>query len=152
MKHITPFKIFEAVIMPAKIEDDSQVNSFESAVEFGQRNDFDVVYAAVLSSGDNLEFASDNQNCNKEIILASINDDIDNFKFSSESIKNDKDFILTILSENVGPESYFFSYISDALMSNKEFILKALECDFRIFEHFTFELQDDLDVVSNCFS
>ena len=43
MKHITPFKIFEAVIMPAKIEDDSQVNSFESAVEFGQRNDFDVV-------------------------------------------------------------------------------------------------------------
>lgn len=43
MKHITPFKIFEAVIMPVKIEDDSQVNSFESAVEFGQRNDFDVV-------------------------------------------------------------------------------------------------------------
>lgn len=43
MKHLTPFKIFEAVIMPAKIEDDSQVNSFESAVEFGQRNDFDVV-------------------------------------------------------------------------------------------------------------
>ena len=43
MKHLTPFKIFEAVIIPAKIEDDAQVNSFESAVEFGQRNDFDVV-------------------------------------------------------------------------------------------------------------
>lgn len=43
MKHLTPFKIFEAVIIPAKIEDDTQVNSFESAVEFGQRNDFDVV-------------------------------------------------------------------------------------------------------------
>ena len=43
MKHLTPFKIFEAVIIPAKIEDDTQVNSFEAAVEFGQRNDFDVV-------------------------------------------------------------------------------------------------------------
>lgn len=43
MKHLTPFKIFEVVIIPAKIEDDTQVNSFESAVEFGQRNDFDVV-------------------------------------------------------------------------------------------------------------
>ena len=29
--------------MPPKIEDDARVNSFESAVEFGQRNDFDVV-------------------------------------------------------------------------------------------------------------
>ena len=43
MKHLKPFNIFEAVIMPSKIEDDSNVNSFESAIEFGQRNDFDVV-------------------------------------------------------------------------------------------------------------
>jgi hypothetical protein len=43
MKHLKPFNIFEAVIMPTSIEDDAQVNSFESAVEFGQRNDFDVV-------------------------------------------------------------------------------------------------------------
>jgi hypothetical protein len=43
MKHLKPFNIFEAVIMPTAIEDDTQVNSFESAVQFGQRNDFDVV-------------------------------------------------------------------------------------------------------------
>jgi hypothetical protein len=43
MKHLKTFNIFEAVIMPDKIEDDFQVNSFEAAVEFGQRNDFDVV-------------------------------------------------------------------------------------------------------------
>ncbi len=43
MKHLKPFNIFEAVIMPTPIEDNAQVNSFESAVEFGQRNDFDVV-------------------------------------------------------------------------------------------------------------
>jgi hypothetical protein len=43
MKHIKNFKIFESVIMPSKIEDGSTVNSFESAVEFGKRNDFDVV-------------------------------------------------------------------------------------------------------------
>jgi hypothetical protein len=43
MKHLTPFRIFEAVIMPTPIEDYSQVDSFESAVAFGERNDFDVV-------------------------------------------------------------------------------------------------------------
>lgn len=43
MKHLKQFKQFEAVIMPEPIEDDSNVNSFESAVEFGQRNNFDVV-------------------------------------------------------------------------------------------------------------
>lgn len=43
MKHLKPFNIFEAVIIPSKIEDNAPVNSFESAVEFGQRNDFDVV-------------------------------------------------------------------------------------------------------------
>jgi len=43
MKYIKSFKIFEAVIIPSKIEDNATVNSFESAVEFGKRNDFDVV-------------------------------------------------------------------------------------------------------------
>jgi hypothetical protein len=43
MKHLKPFNIFEAVIIPTPIEDDANVNSFESAVTFGQRNDFDVV-------------------------------------------------------------------------------------------------------------
>jgi len=43
MKHLKLFNIFEAVIMPTPIEDNADVNSFESAVAFGQRNDFDVV-------------------------------------------------------------------------------------------------------------
>jgi hypothetical protein len=40
MKHLKPFNIFEAVIIPTPIEDNANVNSFESAVAFGQRNDF----------------------------------------------------------------------------------------------------------------
>jgi hypothetical protein len=43
MKYLKKFELFEAVIIPSKIEDNSVVNSFESVVEFGQRNDFDVV-------------------------------------------------------------------------------------------------------------
>lgn len=43
MKYLKNFEIFEAVIIPSKIEDNSPVNSFESAVEFGQRHNFDVV-------------------------------------------------------------------------------------------------------------
>jgi len=43
MKHLKPFNIFEAVIMPTPIEDKAPVNSFESAKEFGERNGFDVV-------------------------------------------------------------------------------------------------------------
>ena len=43
MKYLKPFNIFEAVIMPSTIEDNNQVNSFQSAKEFGERNRFDVV-------------------------------------------------------------------------------------------------------------
>lgn len=43
MKYIKKFELFEAVIMPKKIEDNAQVNSFQSAKEFGDRNGFDVV-------------------------------------------------------------------------------------------------------------
>jgi len=43
MKHLKDFKLFEAVIMPPKIESNSMVNSFESAIEYGIQNDFDVV-------------------------------------------------------------------------------------------------------------
>ena len=43
MKHLKTFDLFEAVIIPSKIEDNEPVNSFESAVEFGRRHDFDVV-------------------------------------------------------------------------------------------------------------
>jgi len=43
MKHLKDFKLFEAVIMPTKIESDSTIHSFETAVEYGIQNDFDVV-------------------------------------------------------------------------------------------------------------
>lgn len=41
MKHLKRFN--EAVLMPDKIENDSAVNSFETAVEYGNSNGFDVV-------------------------------------------------------------------------------------------------------------
>lgn len=43
MKYLKKFELFEAVIMPQKIEDDSPVNSFQSAKEFGDKHGFDVV-------------------------------------------------------------------------------------------------------------
>lgn len=43
MKHLKPFNVFEAVIMPTKIEDNSLINSFQSAKEFGDKHGFDVV-------------------------------------------------------------------------------------------------------------
>ena len=43
MKHIKEFELFEAIIMPPVIRDNATVNSFDSAVEFGQRNGFEVV-------------------------------------------------------------------------------------------------------------
>jgi hypothetical protein len=41
MKFLKSFN--EAVIIPQKIEDNSLVNSFESAKKFGESNGFDVV-------------------------------------------------------------------------------------------------------------
>jgi hypothetical protein len=43
MKYIKDFRMFEAVIMPQKIDSDSVVNSFESLVSYGEENGFDVV-------------------------------------------------------------------------------------------------------------
>lgn len=44
MKHLKQFKIFEAIIMPDKLDDDArQIRSFEDAVRFGEENGFDVV-------------------------------------------------------------------------------------------------------------
>lgn len=43
MEYLKKFELFEAVIMPSKIEDDSLVNSFQSAKEFGDKHGFDVV-------------------------------------------------------------------------------------------------------------
>lgn len=43
MKYIKKFELFEAVIIPSKIDDNSKVNSFQSAKEFGDKNGFDVV-------------------------------------------------------------------------------------------------------------
>ena len=43
MKYLKKFELFEAVIMPSKIEDNSPVNSFQSAKEFGDKHGFDVV-------------------------------------------------------------------------------------------------------------
>lgn len=43
MKYLKKFELFEAVIMPTKIEDNSPVNSFQSAKEFGEKHGFDVV-------------------------------------------------------------------------------------------------------------
>ena len=43
MKHLKPFKVFEAVIIPQKLENDFVINSFEDLVEYGNQNDFDVV-------------------------------------------------------------------------------------------------------------
>ena len=72
----------------------NDINLSNCSVEL--QNDYDVVIEAVLTSGDNLEFASNNFKSNKGIILEAIQHDVDNFKFSSDIIKNDKEFILDI--------------------------------------------------------
>ena len=43
MKYIKNFSLFEAVIMPNKIESDFQIRSIEDAIDYGRQNDFDVV-------------------------------------------------------------------------------------------------------------
>lgn len=43
MRYIKKFKIYEAVIIPNKLDNKSVVNSFDSLVEYGANNDFNVV-------------------------------------------------------------------------------------------------------------
>jgi len=43
MKYLKPYKTFEAVIIPQKLESDLVINTFKDLVEYGNQNDFDVV-------------------------------------------------------------------------------------------------------------
>ncbi len=43
MKHLKNFKLFEAVIMPPKSENNIAIRSYEDAIQYGQQQDFDVV-------------------------------------------------------------------------------------------------------------
>ena len=43
MKYIKKYNLFEAVIIPSKIESNTPITSFEDLVEYGSQNDFDVV-------------------------------------------------------------------------------------------------------------
>lgn len=43
MKYLKRFELFEAIIIPQKIESDLTINSFDDLVEYGKKNEFDVV-------------------------------------------------------------------------------------------------------------
>jgi hypothetical protein len=43
MRYIKDFRMFEAVIMPTVLNNNSVVNSFQTLIEYGQQNEFDVV-------------------------------------------------------------------------------------------------------------
>lgn len=43
MKYLKKYKVFDAVIIPPKLENDFQIHSFRDLVEYGIQNNFDVV-------------------------------------------------------------------------------------------------------------
>jgi hypothetical protein len=43
MKYIKNFKLFEAVIMPDELQNDTRIESLEQLIEYGEKNGFDVV-------------------------------------------------------------------------------------------------------------
>lgn len=43
MKYLKKYKVFEAIIIPKKIESNLTINSFDDLVEYGKQNEFDVV-------------------------------------------------------------------------------------------------------------
>ena len=43
MKYLKPYNLFEAIIIPQKVESDLLISSFEDLVEYGIQNEFDVV-------------------------------------------------------------------------------------------------------------
>lgn len=56
MKYLKRFELFEAIIIPQKIESDLTINSFEDLIEYGKQNNFDVVdYDEFYNSLDDID-------------------------------------------------------------------------------------------------
>ena len=56
MNHLKKYKIFEAVIMPKKLDNNSTVNSFETLEKYGIENGFDTVdYDKFYNSLDEID-------------------------------------------------------------------------------------------------
>ena len=132
----------------------------ESGSELGNlpeefKKDKDVVYAAMVEDGDNLEFADDSLKkdkkiilplvkdftgilcyaddslkSGKEVVLAAVINDASNFRFADDSLRKDKEFVLDALKKvQMGQVYYVLQYADDSLKKDKEIVLEAVKQD-----------------------
>ena len=132
--------------------------------DYGLRDDFNIVMAAVLSNPYSLEFASRHLRKDKEIALASMEFD-GSFLFIDEELKNNVQFamkafkatgsVLPCLYDNEeiwleamhsGEIFRKFAPASDRLKSNKHFMMKLISQHPLCFQYASEKLKDDEDL------
>ena len=150
----------------------------ESGSELGNlpeefKKDKDVVYAAMVEDGDNLEFADDSLKKDKkiilplvkdftgilchvgeslksdrEVVLAAVINDASNFKFVDDSLRKDKEFVLDALKKVGGGDSVWIAeYADDSLKKDKEVVLEAVKQDGSNLQYADDSLKKDKEIV-----
>lgn len=110
-----------------------------------QKNNKEIILAAVKKDGENLYYASDALKNDREVVLEAVTKTGAALRHASEEFRDDKDVVLKAIEER-GLYSVF-RYASDNLKADKDTVLKAIDVYVFDLKYASLELQDDYDLL-----
>jgi len=110
------------------------------------RNNKVIVLDVVSNSGWQLEFASDKLKADKKVVSLAVKSDGGSLKFADKILKNDQEVVLLALANDENGDEPI-THASYQLISNKEFMLRAVRIDPYTFHHASTDLMSDKDLI-----
>lgn len=108
-----------------------------------QKQDFDIVLAAVRRDGTALQFASPELKDNEDIVFAAVTNAGIALKFASNRLKNDMNISIAAIENS----HHSFWEVSPLLRLKKDFAVKAVEKNASVLDSLLPEISYDEDVV-----
>lgn len=115
------------------------------------QKDTDVIYHALAVNGELLQEMSEEIKSDPTAVLIAIHKSPNAFQYAHESLKEDKEFILLALSSSIKPANSYFQFSNENLKDDKEIALAFMKAGGN-FDEISRELQDDFDVILECFN
>jgi hypothetical protein len=108
------------------------------------KKDHEVVLRAVKKNGNALKFADESLKSDPEFMLKSINATYFSLDYASENLKNDKEFILKAIKQSTGK---ILQFTGEKMKQDKEIVIEAVKTDSCSLKFASEELKNDIDVV-----
>ena len=117
---------------------------------FDIKDNKEIVLDIMREDGFELEFASDKLKADKEVVFAAVQFDGSNLQFADKTLQGDQEIVLEAIAnaDHRGDmeKDYPMIYASYKLVSNKEFMLKAVKIDPLSYFYLSAELESDKDL------